>query len=545
MSLAILSQSPDAYQGPRLYTSPAVLMASCETARFLASILNVITDRLAIICTSTMDTSGANSRVVRDLDKVEMPMIKDALDAITSSIEKPNTEAWTDTIDCAKELLLKSAEPDPDEELLQDTFGHIFLLTPDTDRLPSKSLAHEKLTFHIISPAGAPKNDQSSIHCNGWKMRSLSGNDTQVVSAKKDLDPTSVSNRLRVLIPQARSGKFLGNLTELVLEVSAGPDCVIEGVIGKVKFTKLHPGEVFTVLFKLRVPAARVQEYAVSRTPTRSSEALPNTQDILSQLDRMLGTTDAKILCATLTYKNSLLPAGTTCSVTTVCHTKKGLPDLDQKPSPSKFRLLQARDCTVLVHKRLAYHLATHGSPRNAFKTLHSEFGDRFQLSLCPDYINLLAKELKYQARIVERLEIGVSPKKSSAVHAASSPSENRGQSSFGAELHKPQHCATSDIPTEELFKVEPALAVLSLKESREHLRTDEARRIWGDLRKMKRPPDQTVRGRSVSSQLDEARKKGIKELAVKNKRSLGSDTLRSIFSAGESMGKGLGSPWM
>ena len=505
-------------------------MASCETARFLASILNVITDRLAIICTSTTDTSGANSTVVRDLSEVKMHRIKTALDAISISMKKPMPNAWIDTIDCAKEILLKSTVPDPDEEPLQDTFGHIFLLTSDADGLPFQSLEHEKLTFHTISPAGAPRN-LSPIHCNGWKLRSLSGNEPQAVSTKKDLDPTSVSNRLRVLIPQARSGKVLGSLTELVLEVSAGPDCVIEGVIGKVEFNELHPGEVFSVIFKLRALAATVQGYSLSDTPTRSSEALLNKNDVLSQLDKMLGTTKAKILTARLTYKHSLLPAGTTCSVTTECHVERRLPDPDQKPNPSK---LNAKDCTVLVQKRLAHHLATHGSPRNALTTLNIEFGDKFQLSACPEYINVLAKELKYQARVVQRLEIEASPKKSAVVHA-NRPLENIGQGPFGVKKYKDQHCATSDIPTEELFKTKPALAALSLKESREQLRTDEARKIWNDMRKMKRPPNPIVRGRSISSPLDEARKEGIRDLAVKNERSIGSDTLRSMFSVWDS----------
>ena len=534
-------------------------MASCETARFLASIMNVITDRLAITCTSTTDGSVANSMVVRELSTVKMHSIKTALDSIMSSTGRPRTSVWVDTIDCAKEILQKCTVPDPDEEPLQDTFGHIFLLTPDADGIPAQSLVHEQLTFHIISPAGVPRNDQSSIHCNGWKFRSLTGNELQpVVRTRKDLDATSVSNRLRSLITQARSGKLLGNLTELVLEVSAGPDCIIEGIIGKVDFTELHPGEAFTVLFKLRIRAATVQGYigqdAVSNmtlreqsTPKRSSEAATNRNDVLSKQDKKLGTTDAKVLTARLTYKQSLLPAGTTCSVTAECHVKRCFPDLDQEPSPSEYNLPQIRECTVLVRKRLAYHLATHGSPRFALTALRNEFGDRFQFSGCPDYIHLLAKELKYQARIVERLEIEASSKKPSAVHDSTSPVESYDQSPFGAEKYriKPQPRATSDIPTEELFRAEPALTVLSVKESREHLRTDEARRIWGDLRKMKKAPNQPAGVRSISSQLDEVRRESIRELAVKNKRSMGTDTLRSIFSVGETMGKGLAAPWM
>ena len=614
-------------------------MASCEIARFLASMLSATTDRMAILCTSATDTNGANSTVVMDLSRVQKHKIKSALDGITNATGKPNMNAWAwhDTINCAKELLLNSLEPNQEDEVLQDTFGHVFLLTQDADRMPFQSLEHEKLTFHIITPIGAPREDQSSMQCNGWKLRSLSGDETRAV----DSDPTSLSNQLRILIAQARSGKLLGSLTDLVLEVSAGPDCTIDGLIGKAQFTKLHPGEIVTALFKLSVPAARVQGYCVSRTPTLSSDALIDSKATLSKLDKILGTTIAKILTARLTYKHSLLPAGTTCFVTTECHIKRPLPNPDQMPNPSKLNVLrQAGDCTVLVQKRLAYHLATHRPPKTALAALHNEFGDRFQYTACPSYVRFLAKELKSQARIVERLEIEASPKKSFAArapsnlvescspsspdaekykfrhratdspfedrsqsspddkhykpqhHAAASPLEirspkfpsgeqyrpqhqatasplkirspklpsdeqykpqrraanslveNRIPSSPGAENNKPQRRATSDIPTNELFKAQPALTALSVKDSREQLRTDEARRIWGDMRKMKRSPNQSLPSRSVSSPVVEAQNSGIRELAVKNKRSVGTESLRSMWSVGEGR-KGLGAPWM
>ena len=573
---------------------------------------------MAILCTSATDTSGASSTLVMDLCQVRKYRIKSALDGITNATGKPkmNALAWHDTINCAKELLLNSMEPDPETEVLQDTFGHIFLLTQDADRIPFQSLEHDILAFHIISPIGAPRDDQSSIQCNGWKLRSLSGDETPAVSTT-DSDATSLSNQLRALIPQARSGKLLGSLTDLVLEVSAGSDCTVEGLIGEAQFTKLHPGEIVTAMFKLRVPAAKVQGYCVSRTPTLSSEALINSKDALTKLDKIFGTTVAKILTARLTYKHSLLPGDTSCSVTTECHIKRPLPNPDHLPNPSKLNSLpQAGDCTVLVQKRLAYHLATHRSPKKALTALHSKFGDRFQYTACPSYVRFLATELKYQARIVERLEIDASPKKYFAVRdpsslaescspsspdaekyksrhrATDSPFENRSQSSPddrhnkpqhhataspldirspnfpGGEQHKPLRCAannllenrnpsspaaennqlrrraTSDIPTDELFKPQPALTALSVKDSREQLRTDEARRIWGDMRKMKRSPNQSVPSRSLSSPVVEAQNNGIRELAVKNKRSMGTESLRSLWSLGEGK-KGLGAPWM
>ena len=386
-------------------------MASCETARFLASILNRMTDRFAILCTSVTNAGDDESKLVK-LSTVYLGEIKTYLNAITSSTERLKPEDWVETIDCAKDILLKCKVTDPEEDLLQDTFGHIFILTPDADGLPSQSLANDDLTFHIICPASVPRNDQARIDCNGWKLRSLSGNGIQVVSKRKDLDPMSVTNRLRVLIAQARSGKRLGSLTELVLEVSAGPDCSVEGVMGNVSFSELHLGEVFTVLFRLKVRGATVEDYLPSGNFASSSETLLSANDALGSLEKMIGTIETKLLTARLTYKQSLLPAGTTCSVMTDCHIKRRPPDPDQEPTLSHSKYLLAKDSTVLVDKRLAYHLAAQRSPKNALKTLRNEFGDKFQYSACQEYIHFLATELKHQVRLLERLELDASPLK-------------------------------------------------------------------------------------------------------------------------------------
>ena len=570
-------------------------MASCETVRFLASILNRLTDRLAILCTSLTHAGDTDSKIVRDLSYVHLEKIKTGLDALTTtSNERMKPSDWIVAIDCAKRILLESTVPDPEEEVCQDTFGHIFLLTPGASELPSQSLTHDDLTFHIICPASVPRN-QVPVYCNGWKIRSLSGNEAQVVSKRKDVDPMSVTNRLRALITHARSGKRLGNATELLLEFAPGPGFIVKGALGNVKLTKLHAGEVFTVLFKLTAHEATIQDDSLPGTPTLPPEAFSSTHGILSQLDRLLGTTERKICTARLTYKHSLLPADTTCSVRTDCHVNSRPPDPSQGLISWTSNSSPARDCTVLVDRRYAYYLSTQGSPRTALKALHDEFNGTYQSSACREYIHLLTTELKYQARIAERLELAASPykKKVNAIpptpptpppplpplppppprSKCSTSSSNKTNwspmssiSSFntaGADANadengRPLHRKTSDIPTEELFKTEPALAVLSLKESREKLRTDKARKIWGDYRRMKRPPSDDQRHhRSISNGKAGSRRRSwvvdeeasklaaVRELAVRNQRSVGSDTLRSMFSVGDKVGKGFGAPWL
>lgn len=522
-------------------------MASCETARFLASILSPVTDRIAILCTSPYSTASEPS-IISSLAQIKTHKLKTALDAIESSQEKPTTAAWETVIEDAKEMLLQSTLPDPDTEPRLDTFGHIFIFTANTHEIPAGSLIHDKLQFHIIRPAILARSDLRSLDCNGWKLGSSSESEPQAVSARKDTDPISLFNRLRALVAHSRSGKILGNMSGLRLDIKPGPGCSVEGVMGETYYPALYPGELLTILVKLRIRTTASQGYLLPNAPSQSITS-PHSADIMGELDKMLGISGTSILSVKVRYEHSLLPAGTTCAVISECRLKRGLPDSDQKPSPQKPMSLRTKAFKSLVQQRLAYYLATHGTPKDALSNLRHEFGEKYHRSICPQYINLITRELKYQDRIAERLTIDASPKKRVR---SPSPRPNDAfepfvQGLFGPEIHKSQNLTANVADDEEGYSSiapRPSL-VASLRTSRTELRTDEARKIWGDMRRVSRPPNQVLNGRSVSSTVEANRRNNIRELAMRNKRSIGTDTLRSITSAGESMGKGLGAPWM
>lgn len=544
-------------------------MASCETTRALASTLNMVTDRMAILCTSPINehrTLGADFTKIWPLSSIKPQKLKTVLDAIVNTKKVPSTSAWASTIQSATELLLESPVPDAEAEILQDTFGFVIILTANAEGLSSGLLTHDKLHFHVICPASVPRNTFDAIDCNGWKLRSMSGQEPLVVRAQRDTDPKSLLNRLRELIVHARGGKDAGKLTYLSLDLKPGPYCRIESVMGKSEYLLLHPGELRTILVRLRVPPSKVQEDMLSRSATLPAVG-QHSNDIQDELDRMLRVTSrpSKVLTARLKYKHSLLSSNTTCSVVAECNLKKRVPNSVEEMQSGNTRAHKPVKVATLVHERLAYHLATHGSPINALSAFCDEFGNEGWRSYCPDYTHLILNELKYQARITERFEIDASPKKPSLQQqmntefSSSSLSGYRSQDAFANENSRPDTWYTEN-PNDEP-RNSPRVQLVTLSDLRKatkpvlqmHAELEQTRILWDDQRKNSTASNDLSGRRSFSSKLEEERKQSLRQLvaeqsqtsngsmAVWKKRSITAAAMRRITSAGESLGKGLG----
>ena len=417
-------------------------MASCETARYLASILNIITDRMAIICTSGVQSS--DSTLIWPLSQVKAHKIKTSLDTITTSRQMPTAQHWKQAVIFAKKILMQSPIPNDDNETLQDTFGHIFVLTGNAAGLSSEPLTDDKLQFHVICPANVPREHHNLIRCNGWKLQAISGNELNAVSAHKDTDPTGMPNKLRGLIMHARGGKLAGVLNNIFIDVKPGHNCSIEEVMGSTKLSTLHPGESCTVLVKLRFHGAGANKSPLSQPGTPL-----DADDIMNELDEMLRASAVQILKARLKYKHSDLPEGTICSINAYCHLKQQMRSIERGRSQSQPRAVQPKDCTTLVQKRLAYYTATHGSPRHALSNLRREFGETGSHSYCPDYIKLVMKELEFQVRIVDRLELGASPTKPLRPSGSLNPDNFSGNGETGPfqpENQKPRDWITDAV---------------------------------------------------------------------------------------------------
>lgn len=507
----------------RLYNSPATLMASCEITRFLGSLVDITTDRLAILCSSPSDDSKVEPNILVPLGHVKTQKLKTVLDGVTNSSLESRPGALVETIKFAQDLLVRSPVPNGDSAPLQEVFGHIIVLTADTRDLASGLLTHEKLQTHVICPGIVPRQHWEAIDCSGWKLRSMTEQQPQAVTSKKDSDPYSLFNRLRALIQYARGGNLYGTLTDMVLDVEPGPDCTVEGVFGRSDYLTLRPGEMRTILVKVKsnIPAAR--GYSLARSSESVSPRIGS--EVLSELDKMLGVSATTILTAKLRYKHSLLPANTNCSMIVDCQMKMQTSTSASRRIPRKPITSKNTAQKNHVHQRLAYYFATCCNPCDALLTLRNEFGDGGSGSACPEYITLLIKELKYQARIAERLAIHESAPKliyPARTHSPESSCRGSVRGIFQSENCKPQDWITV-IPDEEAGEEETQLTI------KEALGLDDARKIWNDLKKMSSSGGNSGGSRVMDSRAEDERTRSIRELALKNKRSIGEETMRSL----------------
>lgn len=387
--------------GLRLFTSPAALMASCEIARHLAALLDMSDDKLAILSTSPLYPNLPQSRTVQPLNTVDARRVKMAVDSIAGSTEQPDHEVTIEALECAKNILKRSTATMANKGG-RISFGHIFLLTTNPAGIPSSLLHDERLQIHLINPGTVPWKGQRNVECNGWKLRSLYRSEFEFVSLKKDEDETSLFNRLRNVVSHARSGKISGKLTDLVLELNAGNDCSIEAVMGKASHSSLQPGEVILALVKVSIG----QHYPpLPSSSTESLDSPSNSCALMDELKSILKASSTTLLTAKLQYKYSLLPSKTRCSIIADCNVEREAPGFGGDKNILNGTPQQGSPSQVLVQKRLVFYLATHHSPRRAISSILDYFGADGRDSVCPNYVKLILEELKYQARILERLD--------------------------------------------------------------------------------------------------------------------------------------------
>ena len=546
-----------------------MLMASCETTRALASILNVVTDRLAILCTSPINdhrTLGSDYTKIWPLSSIKERKLKTILDAIVTTKEKPTGFSWTNVVRVAKETLLLSPLLDSDTELLQDTFGHIIVLTNNAIEIPAGILTHERLQFHVVCPASIPLDDFDAIECNGWKLSSRHGHEPQAVKLRKDLEPSSLINKLRGLILHARSGRAAGLLSDISLDINVGDKCSIQGIIGKSRYLTLHPGEIRSVLIRLKPCSGETGAGRAQADSTALPEMGPDSLGIWQELDKMLKV-PVKVLTARLKYKHSLLPAGTTCSVTADCKVQRRSSRTAGEMYSNLHPTETPTECAIIVCNRLAYSLATHGSPTRALSAFVAEFGEEGLRSNNPDYTHLVYKELKYQARILERIEIDASPKKSfspSQIDMDISPTTslchpaNRGRQH--EENHRPDSCVTDILEEEECSSNDSQRGLLanrtngSTTSERQLEKEDKSMHALVDPKGKSGVQKSVIKGRSMSFKHEEQTKENRERMKVMRHRrsvsnpaastkksSSGALAVQQINSAGAPMGNGLG----
>ena len=520
-------------------------MASCEIAGLFASFLDTNTDRMAVICTMPADTkqNTCNPTVVSPLSRINPRKLKAKLDNVISSTGQPRSEAMIAALKDAQQILMRSERLSSIGEPQCNTFGHIIVLTADISALWGKDLSHQTLQTHILCTGLPQQREWDEIECSGWKMCILNAfltrNHSHNFTSKKDMDPRSLNNMLQTLIRHAHYGGLAGFLTDVVLDIEHRSEFIIKKTMGWSNYSKLQIGEVKTIVLRLLAAGHASSPDSVDSQKWCDSTASPSGDDLMAELDRMLGFPKDGMITIKLNYKHSSLPANTICTTTAKCLIHVPLSTPEGKQSVRKPVFSKAK---VLLHQRLAEYYATYFKPRDAISSLRREFGEGGCRSACPVYINAIADELKYQARISERIAIENSPQKPIVQYKEPHPDTRIacfGQSALSSENYKPREWI--NVPDEDIF-----VPIGSHVQVAEQLGLDNARKIWNELRNMSRGDRSENTKNFSTSPTHQERAKEITEMALKNKRSIGESTLRSLSTPVRRSSKGgLIAPWL
>ena len=519
----------------RLFASPATLMASCETARFLSSLLNISNDRMAIICTSSISAQHPDLRTLLPLTCLSPQRTKAIVDGIVSSTEKPCPLALEGAVRSARTLLEHSMPRDQNSGLSPSAFGHIFVLTSHSSGLPPELLLHNKIQLHLVCPGSVPWKADFKARGNGWKLQSMDSKEIHSSRHVKDEDPSSFFNRLRTTIADARTGSLHGEVSELVLDLKPGWNCTIERVIGQRNIGSIQLGEKIVALVTVKISIAAAAGYTL-RSRRQKDDPCPACDDPNKELDELLGTAPVSVLSARLRYRHSLLPPETRCTLTQYCHLKRPLPLGQWRDLPRKSSVPKQRHSQAEVQKQFAFHIATHHESRQAMMVLIEDFGDGGSRSACPDYIKLLLEELKYQARVIERFDLAECRSCPVVLTPREMRSDVWGQEHFGQGLFHASDYKSHEWITEAPNEVPIQFSARSSSKSKSRdytnsdETTDEARKIWADLKRKSRKHFATNRGseNSMAREMDEATRR-LKDLALRNKRSVGTDSLKFL----------------
>ena len=362
----------------------------------------------------------------------------------------------------------------------------------------------------------------------GWSLSNWQGK-AFVRETGTTLSPEFQSG-LESLTSQARSGHRPFYLTDVNLSLN-GSGSSIEGVMGSVRIPLMRSGEVHTILVKVKINDPRAGGSMLATFP-RGLRTRSGGVDLEGELDELFHDHSVPLLSARLRYRHSALPHDTACEITQTAELKVPV----TRSIGEDYRLQPNDDGPSSVTRddidtRLIYHIATNQPPRVALRTLRAHFGRNVVDSGCRQYLNEVAAELKYQTRVLERLEMTNDEDIMYALRPTPRSLHSNASIATSMSTQSPTTVSTSGMLSK--------LSLSSGNASRSSIRRvkspetfDRARQIWSELRRKKRGGDRTNRrpGRSYAADNgSEETLKEIRRLAISNKRSLGAETLQSI----------------
>ncbi|KAI9852100.1 MAG: hypothetical protein M1838_001897 [Thelocarpon superellum] len=383
-------------------TSPSTLMNAHEIVLLIASMLDPLRDRLALVGTHT----AAGDGVIMGLTRVDFENTRHHLDKIRGRCtrsDRPTETALEYGLATAARLLSKvvrDGRSKADVAMASDrpalaARGHILLLSGNPGAAPLNVAG--SFPIHLVNPAIVPWT--AIRHCTkGWQLSSMFPPRLHSTALCNDSD--GLPARLREVLAHLRTSNTAGKLDDVQISIRSGPNCEIIEVLGDTSSATLGAGQVAQLFVKVHVGHTHPDPPG-SRASDAGSRM--SSMDMLAQLDAMLGEATTPALTVTASYQHASVPH-MNLSAKARSSIRRHTRDQSWGSSQSSRRHGDTAR-KVGVYQRLAFFLATHHTPRAAVRALQDYFGPNVYDTPCPTYLKQIIEELRYHATTVELLK--------------------------------------------------------------------------------------------------------------------------------------------
>ena len=524
----------------RLYCSPANLLASCETVASIAHMLGLPHDQFSVYQSNPLPSQPlatfcggqpCNLRGIRSSSKTKMRdqtySLRSLLDSIKIDTKKPKASYLRRAVDAIRNATSLAAAQEFSHQASQpEASAHIFVLTAHPFGL-NRFVPDDRFQVHVVCSGVIPWSLSPGHMTNGWCLLNkdfLSPGLTQHANSRFQAE-------LRSLLRAARSGFLPAHLKNVRIFVNSGPHSMIEGLLGSTSFPLLAPGEIRTVLIKVRLLNREQAPASLSAFP-RDFRTASGHVDVERELDAALHHDFLPVLTVQLEYEHSALPSDTVCKVSREAYLRSEVSrSLSyaqhhcrswQQSTPEEHREREKSHHTVQA--RLAFHLATSQKQGKGIQSIMTQFPGQKSNSAgpLPGYIKEIVDELKHQSQILDRIE------SHGPLVTSTSPEAFRFSLRQSPMINSNTSQSTlSRLDLETAFPKPPSPLRLRKKPSSDN--DDQARQIWTALRLRKNVNKHGLDHRKPLIEASTETLRDMKRRAENNNRSLGEDTLRSL----------------
>ena len=439
----------------------------------------------------------------------------------------------------------------------------IVLIASHAFNLTEHDSVLKNINLHLISPGIIPFQGCTD-KITGWLLNSDQLMPATVGGSEYSAQDMQ-SSCLAALLTTARYATHAGSIKNMRVDIEPGPDTMVEEVIGHQHFAELLPGQTIRILVKLRVPVLREmirERRAGGSTPNGN---IMSIEDAFLDLETVLDELFRELVKVQINYTHSKFPDNTHISVKETCWIRR----------PSALQLAEKAPITTaskkIVQMSLAMSLAARSDPSTAMAALEKIFDAPDFHCTIRRFLGTIKSDLHFQSAVLAEkhrfLTVQQQRLDAAAHNSSHARSRHRGCSRLSGStpprplqqrplqlrqsdteyattirnsnhvaLVRDQQYATQVRSKDYTAEVQSSEGTKKAQDkdystSIESSSTDRAQRIWRQMRQLSKGSKENAASPSKAEgdeQLSETMLE-IQRQAVKNKRSIGADTLRSM----------------